>query len=54
MKLEQAAVADDPNATLVNLSQNICPIAEYCQPVLNGYIVMRDNLQLLRDALGCS
>jgi SGNH domain-containing protein len=48
MDLEQAAVADDPNATLVNLSKDICPVAEYCQPVLNGYIVWRDNLHLTK------
>ena len=28
MDLEQAAVGDDPNATLVNLSKDICPVAE--------------------------
>ena len=48
MDLEQAAVADDPNATLVNLSKDICPVADNCQPVLNGYIVWRDNLHLTR------
>jgi len=48
MVLEKAAVADDPNATLVNLSQNICPLGDYCQPVLNGYIVMRDNLHMTK------
>ena len=48
MKVEQAAVADDPKAILVNLSKNICPVADYCQPVLNGYIVMRDNLHMTR------
>ena len=46
--LEQTAVGDDPNATLVNLSANICPVATYCQPVLNGYIVMRDNLHMTK------
>ena len=48
MKLEQAAVADDADATLVNLSKNICPVADYCQPVMNDYIVMRDNLHMTR------
>jgi hypothetical protein len=48
LDLEQAAVADDANATLVNLSKDICPLADYCQPVLNGYIVWRDNLHLTR------
>jgi SGNH domain (fused to AT3 domains) len=46
--LEETAVADDSNATLVDLSNNICPVANYCQPVLNGYIVMRDNLHMTR------
>ena len=46
--LEQTAVGDDPNATLVNLSANICPVATYCQPILNNYIVMRDNLHMTK------
>ena len=46
--LEQTAVSDDPNASLVNLSANICPVATYCQPILNGYIVMRDNLHMTK------
>lgn len=42
LTLEQTAVADDPGATLVNLTNKICPPADYCQAVLNGYIVWRD------------
>ena len=43
-----SAVADDPGAILVNLSKDICPVADYCQPVLNGYIVWRDFHHLTR------
>jgi hypothetical protein len=48
MVLEQTAVDDDPGSALVNLSKNICPVAEYCMAVYNGYIVMRDNLHMTR------
>jgi hypothetical protein len=42
MILEKTAVADVAGATLVNLSKQICPVAEDCQAVLGGYIVWRD------------
>ena len=42
LTLETTAVADDLGSLLVNLSKNICPLAEDCQAVLNGYIVWRD------------
>jgi hypothetical protein len=48
MILEQTAVADDPGATLVNISKQICPIADDCQAVRNGMIVWRDFHHLTR------
>jgi len=42
MILEKTAVADVAGATLVNLSKQICPVADDCQAVLKGMIVWRD------------
>lgn len=46
--LERTAVADYSGSTLVNLSQQICPLADKCQAVLNGMIVWRDFHHLTR------
>jgi hypothetical protein len=48
MILENTAIADDPGAKLVNISKQVCPVADDCQAVLNGMIVWRDFHHLTR------